>query len=187
MLARLLWCLRAVRRVVHAAISAEASTLAMLEHRLRTQDNRATAWPLYLVQDEERIYGMDGQWAQEGTGYIWQDYDEPECTYDSDEELLAHHRDEDECFDHDDGDPFSLEDGIDPNSDRITIGSREYERIYYEKRWKFVSAHLTEAAAEAYIEQNRHNLKHPRVYVESQHRCWEWQHAVRFLGWSRGG
>lgn len=36
-----------------------------------------------------------------------------------------------------------------------------------------VCAHLTEEAANFYIEQNRHNLREPRTYVKSANRCHE--------------
>lgn len=36
-----------------------------------------------------------------------------------------------------------------------------------------VCAHLTEEAANLYIEQNRHNLREPRTYVKSAYRCHE--------------
>ena len=46
----------------------------------------------------------------------------------------------------------------------------EYEALYI---YVDVCAHLTEEAANLYIEQNRHNLREPRIYVKSAYRCHE--------------
>lgn len=39
--------------------------------------------------------------------------------------------------------------------------------------WFDVCAHLTREAAQLYIDQNKHNLKSPRIYVKSMNRCHE--------------
>ena len=44
--------------------------------------------------------------------------------------------------------------------------------------FEFVQACFTEAAAQQYIDENKHNLKKPRIYVYSGDRNREWQ-AVR--------
>lgn len=44
--------------------------------------------------------------------------------------------------------------------------------------WEYVSAHFTRSAAERYIEENAHRMVEPRIYVDSQYRCPEWN-AVR--------
>ena len=144
--------------------------LSTLRDRLRTQDNLATAHPLFCVREEERIYGMDPQW-DDNTPYIWQDHDETECTYESKAELLA-------AAGGDLGTPQYV---IGRGEQEIEIDGRRYQRIYYVIRWSFVCAHFTEAAAERYIEENRHNLANPRIYATSQHRCWEWIAAVESL------
>lgn len=142
--------------------------LAQLAKRLRTQDNCATAHPLYCVQEEERIYGMDPAYADEATMSIWSYVDDPEVSYDTDLELLQE---------------YDSKRKLSWRDQRVVFGpSRHvYERVYYVNRWQFVCAHLTEDAAELYIEQNSHNLKNPRIYVTSQHRCYEWIAAVEFL------
>lgn len=44
------------------------SGLAMLRHELRTQDNAATAHPVYTVQQKRRIYGLTDEYAD---GFVW--------------------------------------------------------------------------------------------------------------------
>ena len=92
----------------------------------------------------------------------------------SDEELLAEHNLESE-----EPDVESLEANL---YDEVCLDGERYEKIYYLLRWRFVCAHFTEAAAEAYIVQNSHNLTDPRVYVTSQSRCYEWQDVMGILG-----
>lgn len=63
----------------------------------------------------------------------------------------------------------------------------EYTRTAYVDQWEFVTACFTEAAADAYIAANSHNLKEPRVYVESGHRNQEWKDIRRALMAMAGG
>lgn len=55
------------------------------------------------------------------------------------------------------------------------------ETVGYIERWEFVTAHLTEKAAHLYIQQNKHNMTEPRVYVSSQHRCHEFNQLIDLL------
>jgi len=41
--------------------------------------------------------------------------------------------------------------------------------------WEFVTACFTRKGCEDYLAANGHNLKEPRIYVESAHRNEEWQ------------
>jgi len=45
--------------------------------------------------------------------------------------------------------------------------------VHYIKRDRFINAHLTDKAARLYIEQNKHNMEQPFVYVISLNRCHE--------------
>ena len=144
-------------------------TLTRMAERLRTQDNRATADPLFIVQEEERIWGLDPSWLDDDSYYIWHDVEDPEYSYESDAELLDEVRKDDSSIE-------ELE--LPHYDDKMELGGRTYRRIYYAVRFKFVCAHFTEAAAQTYIDENGHRLKNPRVYVTSQYRCDEWN-AVR--------
>jgi hypothetical protein len=59
--------------------------LRAIAERLRTQDNRITAEPMFCVQEKIRIYGLDPQWSDEN---VWIDtYDGVcECEAPADEE-----------------------------------------------------------------------------------------------------
>ncbi|QXI57047.1 hypothetical protein HU759_018245 [Pseudomonas sp. OE 28.3] len=44
----------------------------------------------------------------------------------------------------------------------------------WDERWEYINAHLTHAAAEAFIKRKKHDYREGmRVYVESQHYAWE--------------
>lgn len=127
--------------------------LIALAHELRTQDNAYTAHPIYIVQEEEFIYGIDSEYCDE---YHW---------------LFP-----------DDGEVFTVpEDGEGLPLDEEQAEEFGYEKVYYHRQWKFKCAHLTLKAAEQYIETQRHNLKNPRVYVDSMHRCPEMIAIREFL------
>lgn len=53
---------------------------------------------------------------------------------------------------------------VDPN----TPGAEEYG---YRDLWETVMVSFTEEGAKEYLRQNGHNLKEPRIYVESFNRC----------------
>lgn len=93
--------------------------MAQIGERLRTQDNRITADPIFLVEQEQRVYGIDQNYT----------------------------------------DDFEEIDG---------------EHVGYKIIWTFVTCCFTEAAANRYIKENRHNLKNPRTYVASAYRNHEW-------------
>ncbi len=56
------------------------------------------------------------------------------------------------------------------------------EEVYFRWQWQYVNVHFTRKAAELYIAQNRHNLCEPRVFITSQHGCWEWVEILKLLG-----
>lgn len=45
-------------------------SIAAIAKRLETQDNAGTKWPVFLVQQRERIYGVEQDWAD---GIAWVD------------------------------------------------------------------------------------------------------------------
>jgi hypothetical protein len=127
--------------------------LKQLVERLTTQDNRATAHPLYCVEQEHRIYGMREDCADK---YIWQRKESLDCTFRTKEEVVAF------C-------------------DELTIDEDDFEKVFYALEWRFVNAHFTEDAAQQYIDNNDHNLTNPRIFVTSQHSCYEWIEIVEIL------
>ena len=117
------------------------------------QDNRATAHPIYYVEQERIINGLDPVWGGE---IAWFHCDSEEPLDETDPDLIAAK----EEYEHTGEEP------------------EEYTRTgihrYYEKVQPFFSL----KAAEEYIRANAHNLRKPRVYVDSAHINYEWQ-AVR--------
>ena len=118
--------------------------------RLRTQDNRITRDPIFTVQQLRKDVCPEDY----GDGYEWVDPDSDYRTADSQE---GEELDRLESEGADTGD---------------------WIKGYYKERWEFVQPFFTETAAQAYIDCNGHNLCHPRIYVISAFRNFEWQ-AVR--------
>ena len=113
-----------------------------------TQDNRATAEPIYLVQQRKRFYGVDPDYGDE---YEWIHCDD--CTIPDSEETARLDRLESEP-------PY--------------VVPKEWSKSYYIDTWVAEQPFFLESGAEAYIVANRHNLCDPRIYVESAYQNPEW-------------
>jgi hypothetical protein len=120
--------------------------LAEVAHRLRTQDNQVTAHPIFTVQQRRRIYGLDPAYSER---VVWVDSD-GEADGEKSAEL---ERDFEQTGKERDG----------------------YTRTAYVDIWQFVTACLTEQGCKDYLALNGHNLREPRIYVESGCRNVEWQ------------
>ena len=131
--------------------------IAGISHELATQDNAATAHPIFVVEQRRRIYGMDPQWFD--TDPVWLDGygDNVEAT---DEERA----------------------GLDAEYERTGVERGGWTRTHFVDIWEFVTPFFTRRAADAYIASNRHNLCEPRVLVHSGYRNREWQAVTAFLG-----
>lgn len=138
--------------------SDELDTLA---HELRTQNNRATTHPLFLVQQQTRVAGMDSGWADQWE-WIDDEGDWSGGTFEVRAEIKENHDLDSVCA------------SIDPSN-------YGYTRVHYLEHWTFVTAHFTETAAQRYINANAHNLRDPRIYAASQYRCHEWIAVVEHL------
>lgn len=118
----------------------------MMAERLRTQDNRCTAEPIFLVQQRRRIYGLDPDYSDK---FVWM-----QDGYEADEEEAKKYE---EAYQNGD---YTPEDAT---------------RTYYEDTWEFVSCFLTHQGAEDFIKARSHELTDPRIYVDSAHRNGEWK------------
>ena len=127
-------------------------TLAEIGHDIRTQDNRITALPVFVVQQKRRVYGMDPAYSDE---IVWVDSDGEALP----EEVAALDAEYEETGDEPDG----------------------WTRTSYIDVWEFVTCCFTENGCNDYIEANRHNLKEPRVYAYSGHRNREWETVRDYL------
>lgn len=130
-------------------------TPAEIGARIRSEDNRATATPIYVVQRRRRVYGFDPDYTEDTK--VWLDCEAHEAT--AEERRLL-----DLAFD--------LGNDI-PDGWTLTA---------YLDVWDFVMPFFTEAAAQRYMDENRHNLRPEcRIYVESGYRNAEWEAIRKFL------
>lgn len=119
---------------------------------IRTQDNRITNQPIFIVQQKVIDWGYGSEYAED---YKWIDNSDGEYP-EADEELAA-----------------ELEEMVGYGD--VTAG---WEKVYYKERWEFVTACFTEQGCKDYIEINGHNLNETRIYAEGSYRNNEYR-AVR--------
>jgi hypothetical protein len=122
--------------------SDHAVVMQQIGELIRTQDNRCTSDPLFLVQEKKRMYGMDPDYCED---YDW---------LSEDHEAVA---DEIERA------------GLDVLDDK-GVEIKGWEKAYYIDQWEFVTVCFTEQACKDYIEANGHNLNEPRIYAASAYR-----------------
>lgn len=119
--------------------------LREIQHELKTQDNRITSDPIFLVQERKRIYGMDTNFLDDDQ-IIWYHCDGVEA--DEDEKVFLDDLDEsggdiDDCWD----------------------------KVGYIEEDKTVQSFFTEKAAQDFIDRNKHRYEgKPSIYVESLYR-----------------
>ncbi len=116
---------------------------------IRTQDNRATDCPIFIVQEQRRDYGYNPDWSDESA---WLD---THNDYNEASDDLAEHLD-------------SL-DGETPE---------RWQKVYYKDRWVFVTACFTEQACKDFIKEDGHNHGKLRIYAAGSYRNHEFR-AVR--------
>jgi hypothetical protein len=144
--------------------------LKRIRTNLRTQDNRATSWPMFAVQQKRRDYGYDPDYSDH---VVWIDQcndcveapTEAECAksgYVLEPDELTHEQLEKQY----------QETGDEPDG---------WTRTSYVDRWEFVTACFTEQGCKDYLEINGHNLHEPRIYAYSGWRNYEWQTITRLL------
>lgn len=119
---------------------------------IRTQDNRATSHPIFIVQEKKRIYGFDSDYTDNIT---WVHCDGFEADEEEASELYA--QEEQDCV---------------PD---------EWTKYGYIDQWEFVTACFTEQGAKDYIRANGHNLREPRIYAASAYRNREFIDVREFL------
>jgi hypothetical protein len=144
-----------------------------MAHEIATQDVRATSHPMYCVR-VKRAYHFESEEYDAGT-VVWSDED----GNDAEGPLF---RDLQEYFDttsssrcevifDDDGGYVRIYDG-DVSEEHYT---KLYTRYGTYEYFEVVTTFFTNKSAETYIEENRHNLRDPHVYVDSGYRNYEWQ------------
>jgi len=117
--------------------------------RLRTQDNRITNEPIFVVQRLVRDVGYDPNYQDDPDHITW---------FGPDGEVGEDKRK-----------------ALDRYWRMFLQEPRDYTRTAFCERWEFVQPFFTEAAAKRYLEENAHNLRpQARVYAESAYRNKEW-------------
>ncbi len=134
--------------------SERVAFLQRIGELVRTQDNRCTSDPLFLVQEKKRIYGMDGDYCDD---YEWLCEDDHEHVADRIERA-----------------------GLDALAERGEDVTG-WEKIHYVETWEFVTVCFTEQACKDYILANGHNLNEPRIYAVSAYRNREMIAVMDFL------
>jgi hypothetical protein len=129
--------------------------IKILGDRIRAQYNRATDQPMFLVQQEVLDYGYKSAYSEE---YDW--YNNETCEPGTDEQaaLLESMR-----------------------RDYAEEVPEEWVKVYYKRRWEFVTACFTERGCEEYVKRNGHNLGKTRIYAESSYRNMEFRSVRQFL------
>lgn len=128
-----------------------------MAQEIRTQDNASTAEPIYIVQQRQRMYGIDPDLCDDGE-IVWMDL------MNDHEEIKGE-------------EAKSLEEAY---QESLEI-PENYTRTGYMDTWEFVQPFFTKKGAEDYIEVNRHRLTDPRIYVDSAYRNYEWQEVRKRL------
>jgi len=121
-----------------------------IAERIRTQDNRCTDKPMFIVQQQQSFGCEPG----EGDADVWLDEDWEEV----DEETSAMLDELKDAFE------WDLTEAQASTLKRHT--QRGVKHV-----WEFCMAAFTEDACKDYLRLNGHNLKEPRIYAESWNRC----------------
>ena len=136
-------------------------TISDISKDLVSQDNLATAIPIFIVQQKRRIYGIDPEYTENIT-YLDDYADSQEVSEEKVKEL-------EEAY----------------SSSKNDLGNGDflenYTRVGYIDNWEFITACFTKKGCEDYIAANGHNLTEPRIYVESGYRNREWETMREFL------
>lgn len=130
-------------------------TLSQIGRAIATQDNRITCSPIFVVEDEERIWHIDPASGDYPYSWINSDFDELEQGSE---------------------DAVELEERLESGED---CGS--WAKVHYTVRWQFRTAAFTEKACQDYIDQNGHNLRNPRIYAYGSNRNQEFRAIRQFL------
>lgn len=119
---------------------------------IRTQNNRATDSPIFIVQEKVRDWGYDSDYADD---YAWVNINEDHREADEEEAALL--------------DKY-VSSRYDP-----------WQKTYYKERWKFVTACFTEQGCKDFIQTDGHNHGELRIYAASSHRNGEYRAVRNFL------
>jgi hypothetical protein len=143
----------AVKAVEGAGIAAGMERMRAIGGLIRTQDNRCTDQPVFIVQQKQLTYGVDDAYTDL---YHW-------CHRDGEgvaDEVLSNRLN---------------------NRHRAGKSTGKWEKIGYVEHWEFVTACFTEQGCAAYLNLNRHNLHETRIYADGSFRNEEYKAVRNFL------
>ncbi|AYN25723.1 hypothetical protein D8682_26495 [Buttiauxella sp. 3AFRM03] len=118
---------------------------ARIGESLRTQSNRTTGHPVFVVFDKQEIVGSE-EHDCDRIAWVFECHEVDECKAGRLEALYQGGRD-----------------------------TRGYDRYAMKSIDQFVTACFTEDGCKDYLQQNGHNLNKPFIYVHSAYRNDEWQ------------
>lgn len=147
---------RLVERLLHLSAGASGGgELARIGELIRTQDNRITDSPIFIVQQKRKICGIDADYTN---NFEWLDPRDTSEVYDDAAKAAK--------------DAEREEEGLPP----INWIQGGYIEI-----WEFVTACFTEQGCKDYLARDGHNLKEPRIYAAGSYRNEEWRTVRKFL------
>lgn len=124
--------------------------LAAIGELIRTQDNRYTADPIFVVEQKRTYVGSEGygesrlEWVDED-GNV------------ADDKVAGH---------------------LEANYRKSFEEPKKWRRLFVFDVWEFVTACFTEQGCKDYLARDGHNLKEPRIYAYGSYRNHEYQ-AIR--------
>lgn len=130
----------------------DAARIAAIGELIRTQDNRITDSPIFIVQQRRRIYGIEDGYCE---NFVWIDGDN---SY-TDEER-------------------AVRDAERAENEEAEV---EYRQCGYIDIWEFVTACFTEQGCKDYLKRDGHNLREPRIYAAGSYRNEEWRFVRKQL------
>ena len=133
---------------------AENSVMHRIGELIRTQDNRCTDAPMFVVQERRREYGYDQDRADE---YAWIDTESDYCEATAEERAV-----------------------LDRQDDEGDVPSR-WEKVWYKDRWEFITACFTEQGCKDFIAADGHNHGELRIYAYGSYRNAEFRAVRDFL------
>lgn len=129
------------------------SDLSDIGNLIRTQDNRITDCPLFIVQKKVRDYGYDPRHTDD---HCWLDEEGDEVSPAKARKLEAKYDD-------------TLEEPA------------GYTRTAYRDRWEFVTACFTEQGCKNFLKLDGHNHGETRIYAAGSYRNEEYRTVRDFL------
>lgn len=140
------------------SINEEIAALKLMGERVISDDkdnDHFTAHPMFAVEQRKRIYGMDGDYADD---FEWLTREGGKVDDTPARRLEALYQ-----------------------GGRIGDEHRGCQRANYVDVWEYVQVYFTRQEAEEYIDGQGHNLHDPRINVDSAYRNHGWQHVRQAL------